>query len=320
LYGASLGFVMPTPAPASGDVVVTTRSGTVIFKITATPTITGVSNENAKTGDSVYIYGTYLKGIQTFTFAGTTISSFVSSGDGSAVGFVLPALSQSGPVSITTAFGTATTVYNVNDVAGIGPLTNCEWGNNWQWWGGANLYSGDPSSGWPGYNPDFPGNLSQFFVLKTSPLSAGEGNTYSNYAILLNNAQWVPAANINDPIANYAFKFEVSIPQLWNGGSIDVISSDQTYIYRWEPWQISATTTAPYKTNGWRTVTIPFTEFRKTDATLGDGKGTSMAKFADLLGTSGNSGCKVYIHNYGTSTTATGFYGAFDNLRVVKIK
>ena len=70
---------MPNPAPTSGDVVVTTKSGTVIFKIAATPTITGVSNENAKTGDSVYIYGTYLKSIQTFTFAGTSITSFVSS-------------------------------------------------------------------------------------------------------------------------------------------------------------------------------------------------------------------------------------------------
>jgi Surface glycan-binding protein B xyloglucan binding domain len=320
MYGTSLGFVMPTPAPSSGNAVVTTKSGTVIFKIVATPTITGVSNENAKTGDSVYIYGTYLKGIQAFTFAGTSITSFVSSSDGSAVGFVLPSLSQSGPVSITTAFGTATTVYNVNDIVGVGSITICEWGNNWQWWGGASLYSGDPNSGWPPYNPDFPGNSTQFFALKTNPLSPGEGNTYSNYAILMNNAQWVPTANMNDPVANYAFKFEVGIPQPWNGGAIDIISSDETYICRWEPWQISATTTAPYKTKGWITVTVPFTEFRKTDATLGDGRGLSMTKFADLLGASGNSGCKVYIHNYSTSATATGFYGAFDNLRVVKIK
>ena len=320
LYGTALGFVMPTPAPTSGDVIVTTKSSTVIFKISATPTITGVSDENANTGDSVYIYGTYLKGIQTFTFAGTSITSFVSSSDGSSVGFVLPVLSQSGPVSITTAFGTATTLYNVNDIAGIGPITNCEWGNNWQWWGGASLYSGDPNSGWPGYNPDFPGNSTQFFVLKTNPLSPDEGNTYSNYAILLNSAQWVPTANINDPISNYAFKFEVSIPQPWNGGAIDILSSDNTFIYRWEPWQTSATTTASYKTKGWITVTVPFTEFRNTDATLGDGKGISMTKFADLLGPTGNSGCTVYIHNYSTSSTATGFYGAFDNLRVVKIK
>ena len=322
MYGTSLGFVMPNPSPTSGDAVVTTKSGTVVFKIVATPTITGVSNENAKTGDSVYIYGTYLKSIQTFTFAGTSITSFESSADGSSVGFVLPALSQSGPVSITTAFGTTTTVYKVNDIAGLGSISNWEWsGNfNWQWWGGATLNSGDPNSGWPSYNPDFPGNSSLYMSLKNNVLAPGEGNTYSNYAILMNGAQWVPTANMNDPISDWAFKMEVNIPQPWNGGSLVIQSGNNTSIYRGEPWQVSATTTAPYKTKGWITLTIPFTEFRKTDATLGDGKGASLTKFADLLGASGNSGCTVYMHNYSTSATATGFYGAFDNLRVVKIK
>jgi hypothetical protein len=322
LYGTSLGFIMPNPAPVSGNVVVTTKSGTVIFKISATPTITGVSNENAKTGDSVYIYGTYLKSIQTFTFAGASITSFVSSADGSSVGFKLPALTQSGPVSITTPFGTATTVYKVNDIAGLGSISNWEWGGNfnWQWWGGATLNSGDPNSGWPPYNPDFPGNSSMYMSLKNNILSPGEGNTWSNYAIRMNGAQWVPTANINDPIANWAFKMEVNIPQSWNGGSLVIQSSNTTYIYRGEPWQVSATTTAPYKTKGWITLTIPFTEFRKADATLGEGKGASLTKFSDLLGGSGNSECTVYMHNYSTSATATGFYGAFDNLRVVKIK
>jgi hypothetical protein len=322
LYGTSLGFVMPSPAPVSGQAVVTTKSGTASINIVATPTITGISNENAITGDSVYVYGTYLKSIQSFTFAGASITSFVSSTDGSSVGFVLPSLSQSGPVTITTLFGTATTAYKVNDIAGVGSISNWEWGGNfnWQWWGGATLNSGDPNSGWPPYNADFPGNTSMYMSLRNGVLSPGEGNTYSNYAILMNEAQWVPAANINDPIVNWAFKFEVNIPQNWNGGAIDIFSSDNTYLYRWEPWQTSATTTAPYKTTGWKTITIPFTEFRKTDATLGEGRGAPLTKFSDLLGGSGNSKCTVYIHNYSTSATSTGFYGAFDNLRVVKIR
>ncbi len=318
--GTSLGFLMPVQTPTD-EILLTTKGGSVAFKIVATPTITGVSNENAAAGDSVYIYGTYLKNIQTFTFAGTEISSFISSDDGSSVGFVLPTISQSGPVSITTQFGTATTAYNVNDI-GTGSISNWEWnGNfNWQWWGGATVTSGDPNSGWPPYNPDFPGNPTLYMVLKNGILISGEGNTYSNYAILMNAAQWVPTANLNDPIGNWAFKFEVSIPQNWNGGTIDILSSDNTYIARWEPWQVSAATTLAYKTKGWTTVTIPFAAFRKTDPTLGEGKGASMTKFSDLLGSTGNSACTIYIHNYSTSATATGFYGAFDNLRVVKIK
>jgi hypothetical protein len=319
LGGTSLGFLMPTQT-ATDQVSVVTKSGTADFKIVATPTITGVSNENASSGDSVYVYGTYLKGIHSFSFGGAAITSYKLSSNGRSIGFILPSSVATGPVSITTAFGTATTVYNLNDVKGIGSITTCEGAENWQWWGGAIYTSGDPNSGWPSYNPDFPGNKTQYFVLKTKVLDASEGNTYSNYTILLNSTQWVPTANLNDPIENYALKFEVSIPNPWNGGALDIMSSDQTYIYRWEPWQKSATTTAAYTTKGWITVTVPFTEFRAKDATLGDGRGLSMTKFTDLLGTTGASKCTVYIHNPGTSATATGFYAAFDNIRVVKIK
>lgn len=320
--GTSVGFVMPNPAPTTGNAVITTKSGTATYKIQALPTITGVSNENAETGDSVYVYGTYFKSIQSVSFAGTAITSYVASADGSYIGFVLPALSQSGPVSITTKFGTATTVYNVHDIAGIGSISNWEWGGNfnWQWWGGATLTSGNPYSGWPPYNADFPGNSSMYMVLKNAVMAPAEGNTYSNYAILMNGAQWVPTAKINDSIENYVFRFEVSIPKPWNGGTIDILSSNGNYIARWEPWQISANSTVAYSTKGWRTITIPFSMFRAKDATLGEGKGASMAKFADLLGASGKTSCTVYIHNYSTSATTTGFYGAFDNLRVEKIK
>ena len=318
--GTSIGFLMPAQTPTD-QVLITTRSGTVNFKINATPTILAVSNENANPGDSVRIYGTYLKNIQSLTFAGASITSFVSSSDGSAVGFVLPALTQSGPVSVTTSFGTATTVYNVNDIA-TGSISNWEWnGNfNWQWWGGASLYTGTPTNGWPPYNPDFPGNTSQYLVLKTSSLSSGEGNTYSNYAILMNAAQWVPAGHLSDAPGNWAFKFETSVPNGWNGGTIDIQSGSGTYVARWEPWQVSATATAPYATKGWVTVTITLDVFRASDPTLGEGRGKSIAAISDLTGPAGNSACTMYIHNYSTAATQTGFYGAFDNLRVVQIK
>ncbi|MFI5137030.1 MAG: glycan-binding surface protein [Sphingobacteriales bacterium] len=318
--GTSIGFLMPALQPTS-QIIVTTKFGTVTSIINATPTITGISDENAIPGDSVHIYGTYFKSIQKITFAGQAISSFTSSKDGKSIGIVMPSNGQPGPASVTTKFGTATTVYNVDDVA-TGRISDWEWsGNfNWQWWGGATLTSGDPNSGWPGYNPDFPGNKSQYMFLKNGVLAPAEGNTYSNYAILMNGAQWVPAANINDPVEDWAFKFEVSVPNNWNGGSIVVTSGVSGYVARWEPWQINAGTTAPYKTKRWVTVTIPLASFRASDPTLGDGEGTSISKISDLTGSSGNTSCTIYIHNYSKSPTATGFYGAFDNIRCVKIK
>ncbi|SEM78517.1 hypothetical protein SAMN05192574_101804 [Mucilaginibacter gossypiicola] len=312
LDGTALGFVMPAATPTD-QIMVTAKAGSANFKIVASPTITGVSNENATPGDSVFVYGTYLKNIESLSFAGTPVTSFKSSADGSSVRFVLPALTKSGPVSVTTKFGAAATVYNVNDVA-TGRISDWEWGGNfnWQWWGGSYYTNG---------SPDFPGNSTQYMVLKTGVLSAGEGNTYSSYAIRMGAAQWVPSSNMNDPVDNWAFKFEVNVSKPWNGGTIDILSGiDNSPIARWEPWQKTATITAPYTTNGWITVTIPLSSFRKADPTLGEGKGAPIAKIADLLTASGNSTCLVYIHNYGTSDTATGFYAAFDNFRVVKIK
>ncbi len=318
--GTSIGFLMPAQTPTD-QVVVATKTGTVNFKIVATPTIISISNENANPGDSVYVYGTYLKNIQSLSFAGTEITSFVSSNDGSSVGFVLPTLTQAGPVSVTTKFGTTTTTYNVNDIA-TGAISNWEWSGafNWAWWGGATLTSGNSSSGWPPYNPDFPGNTSQYMVLKTGSLASGEGNTYSNYAILMNAAQWVPAANLGDSPANWAIKFEVSVPQSWNGGTIDIQGGFGSYIYRWEPWQVTATKTTAYTTKRWVTVTIPLSAFKASDPTLGDGEGTAISKISDLTGPTGNTSCTIYIHNYSKTATTTGLYAAFDNVRVVKIK
>jgi len=312
LDGTSLNFVMPATTPTD-QILIVAKAGTVNIRIVATPTITWISNENASQGDSVFVYGTYLKNIQSLSFAGTPITSFKETSDGSSVRFVLPALSKSGPVSVTTKFGATATVYNVNDVA-TGRISDWEWGGNfnWQWWGGSYYTSG---------SSDFPGNSSQYMVLKTGVLAAGEGNTYSSYAIRMNGAQWVPTANINEPVSNWAFKFEVNVSKPWNGDTIDILSGiDSSPIARWEPWQKDAATTAPYSTKGWITVTIPLSSFRKPDGTLGEGKGESISKLADLVTASGNTSCFVYIHNYSASSTATGFYGAFDNFRVVKIK
>ena len=320
LTGTALGFKMPSPAPTSGQVSLTTKTGTTNFKIVALPTIVAISNENADPGDSVYVYGTYLKNIQSFSFGGVAISSYKSSSDGKSIGFVLPSSVAAGPATITTAFGIATTVYDVNNIYNVknvgdattGVLANMVWGNafGWQWGGGSNLSVSDASQtgGWLTLCADMTGNTGMFMSINEASLAAGaKGNS-----IPIGGAQWVPTANLNDPVSNWAIKFEVNIPKPWNGGSIAIQSGfTSSYTARYEPWQI---------TKGWRTVTIPLSEFRAKDATLGEGKGASITKLTDLLGSTGNTGCTVFINNYGSSATTTGFYGGFDNFRVVKIK
>jgi len=303
--GNSIGFLMPATT-TDDQISIITKSGTLNHKIIATPVIAGISNENANPGDSVYVYGNYLKGIQKLTFAGTTITSFASSSNGSHVGFVLPTLTQRGPVSVTTQFGTATTVYHVNDVV-TGSISNWDSNFNWQGWG-AGKETKD--------NSNFHGNRSTYFVLDVD-VNSEDGWPWTTN-IPMNAIQWVPKANIADTVSHWAFKFEVNIPKTWKGTTVNIVSGVDGYVARWEPWRINATTTVPYSTKGWVTVTIPLTSFRASHPELGQGMGDSLTKIADLTGESGNTSCIMYIHNYGLS--AGSFYGAVDNLRVVKIK
>jgi len=324
LDGTALGFLMPAQTPTD-QVLLITKGGRDTFKIVATPTITGVSNENANTDDSVYVYGTYLKTIQTFTFSGVTITSFVTSSDGSFVAFKLPSLSQSGPASITTAYGTVTTVYDVYNMYNIkdrqipttGVLANMEWGDafGWQWGGGSRL-SVVSNGGWISDCPEMTGNPGMFISIKDGPLAAGA----SNSEIPIGDALWVPAANLNDTVGNWALKFEMNIPNSWNGGSLRIQTGfTDSYIALYEPWKTSSTATSAFTTNGWRTVTIPLSRFLKADLTLGEGRGAPVTSLSNLLGP-GKTGINVTIKNYAASATSAGFYGGFDNFRVVKIK
>lgn len=330
LDGTSLGFLMPAQQPTD-RVLLTTKGGSVDFKIEAIPTITGVSNENPTAGDSVYVYGTYLKNIQTFTFGSASITSFESSADGNSVGFVMPSISAKEPVSITTQFGSVTTIFKVNTrLSDEGVLANMEWGNyfGWQWWGasGLTVNSAANSGGWITVKPDFDGvlgtNNSMFVSFNTSSIPGGDGQSYGPYNFPIGANEWVPVANLADPVNSWAIKFELSVAQPWKGGTLCFESgfAGSTYIARYEPWQISATGTAAFSTKGWQTVTIPLSSFRAADPTLGAGKGASVSSLSNLVGATGNTALSIYLHNYSTAATTTGFYAAIDNVRVVKIK
>lgn len=334
--GTAIGFVMPNPAPTSGQVSIKTKTSTATFNIAATPTITGISNDNASPGDSVYVYGTYLKGIQSFTFSGATISSFVSATDGSSVAFIMPTITTNGSASITTPFGTATTAYNVYNIYNVqfvgvkttGVLANLEWGDafGWQWWGGVKYTTGNPAWGGTTYFNGVLGSTtnSQFAYFNSGIMNSGDGTSYDGtYNFPIGAAQWMPTANLSDPVDDWAIQFEISVGNAkpWNGGTLCFETGfASNYMARYEPWQISASSTKAFTTKGWQTVTIPLSSFRAEDTKLGKGEGVSVTSLTNLLGSTGKTGLNIYLHNFSTSPTATGLYGAFDNIRVVKIK
>lgn len=314
-------------ASLANTISYTTKIGTSSFsiKIIGPPIITSISYEIPKVGDIVYLFGNNFISVNNLTFAGTPITSYTVLAD-TIIKFTAPALSNDGgPVVVETRAGIFTSAYKVNDVnfingGGVGILGNMEWGDyfGWPWWGGANLTSSDPNSGWPSYNADFGVGLGMYLELKSPVLNGGAS---SGDAIRINDAKsgWVPAANLTDSGNNWALKFEINVAKPWKGGTICIKSTNGAYIARYEPWQISSTKSISFTTKGWQTVTIPLSAFRAKDATLGEGKGVSITKVSDLLDPAlGNGNLMVYINNYSTAATETSFDAGFDNFRVVR--
>lgn len=306
----------------------TTAIGTSHFaiKIIGPPLILFVSNENPIEGDSVFLFGDSFLGIQNLTFAGETISDYFVSEDATLIGFVVPALTQSGPVEITTLSGVFTTAFKVNDIT-TGAISNFEWDGlfNWDWWGGANLSVADASKneGWISVFPEYNGNNGKFLTLHTGVLASGGGADWNTAVRITNSDAGVPwftsTSSLEDEASEWALKFEFNVPEDWEGASLCIKTSNANYMVRYEPWQISPTKTQPVKTEGWTTLTIPLNAFRTNDTAQGDGKGTPATKVKDLFNMGSTSGVLlIYVHNYGSEDTETVFHAAFDNFRVVK--
>jgi len=309
LDGTALGFLMPAATPTA-QIEVVTKSGTVKDTINATPTITGISNEMAAPGDSVFIHGTYFNSIQSISFGGTAITSFKSSKDMKTIAFVMPAITSSqsgGPASVTTKFGSAATVYNVEDFVD-GVFQN--WDNvNGYPWGLSNTSNNDPQ---------FPGNTGWYGELFDTAIASNDFSWWGGgRGVNMGGSQWVPASDISNNPANYAVKFEISVPAStpWTGGALYVAENYSfTYVARYTPWMSSTGKTTPFSTNGWVTVTIPLSSFLTNNGT-----GTAVPSIKALVGASGNTGMNIWYINDG-STIVKSFALAIDNIRVVKIK
>jgi len=326
LSGDSLGFLMPATT-SNKLVTVTTKSGTVIDTINAKPIIAGISNCDPELGDSVYVYGAYLKTISSISFGGATITNFIEGPRGAYVSFVAPDRNSyaNGPVTIVTSYGTAATVYQVNtpDKVWDGLLADCWWGNYFginPWGSTVEGFSSDPE-----YNGSMGKNTlagdAQFGLL-ISPVLAGGASTYfplgnSNP----NNGNppnyWMPVANLTDPPSHWAFQFDISVPHPWKGGTLLIKTqfAGDSYVARYEPWK---NIKGAFKTKGWETVMIPLSEFRSTVNELGDG--VSIGQISQLLGPTGTNSYSMTIENFSGSPTATDFKVGIDNIRCVKIK
>lgn len=319
--GTSLGFLMPATT-SDKLIIVTTKSGTARDTINAKPIIYGISNCNANVGDSVYVYGAYLKTIQSISFGGASITNFTEGPHGAYVKFSAPASNSyaSGPVTIVTSYGTVSTVYKVNtqNIDKVGLLGDMEWGDNFGFGWGASEHLTYAQAD---FNGSMGTNNSQFMYID-NPVLAGGASVFIPLGNSNTGNHWLPVANLTDPPSHWALQFDISVAHPWNGGTLYIsteFAKDDQYVARYEPWKIpGSNVTKAFITKGWQTVIIPLSDFKSKGSELGDG--ASISRISDLLGGTGAGKYNMTLKNFDTSPTATGFYVAIDNIRCVKIK
>jgi hypothetical protein len=289
---------------------VTTHGETTFsFSIVApAPTISAVSNEAASPGDSVTISGFNFFFIKSIVYAGKTVTGFTGSNDGTTIRMAVPAGVTTGPVTVTTNTGSATTVYTVHDFV-TGVACNFDAINTYPW-----------GSGTSNSSTSYPGNTGYYDILGATNLPAG-GTDWYNYphSINLYGVQWVPAANVaTGSLDSYAVKFEMSVTSAtpWVNGTMYIVANyNFNNMAAYSPWLNSNGTTTAFTTKGWQTVTIPLSSFLISNGSTG----TPPASITALLGSSGNNALEFMFMNYGKTNVAS-FAAAIDNIRVVKIK
>lgn len=283
------------PKEQTDKMYLITRDSSVVaydFKVLPpAPKITGMSNEWAKEGETVSVYGSYLFPPITVEFPGADPVE-VTSGDGDAVSVVVPAGAQPGKIKVNNASGTAQSVFMYKDSRGM--LFDFDG------------LTGLDNHGWNGHSSqddDGTGVSGRFlqFGDGATPLTGdweeahfsfvywpGSWNDPENYQDGPNGIRLTDLADFTD-WQNMALKFEICVPASnpWTGTPMQIVmagvdkvtfggavtdiygnqcaganntymSSNETPRGLYRPWAA----TGSFDTGGkWVTATIPLAEF-----------------------------------------------------------
>ncbi|MFI5188199.1 MAG: glycan-binding surface protein [Chitinophagales bacterium] len=288
---------------------IVTAFGETIFNfpiVPPPPVISSMTNEMAVAGDNVTLYGNNFFFIDKVIFPGNVEvnSDIITNDAGTSLNLTVPSgITQGGPIQVVNRYGTGTSFLLFNDVT-TGVLCNFDNVNTLNNWASATI-TNDPT--------DFPGNNNNYARLTYANIPAGDwtwwccGRSLNDETAL----PWVPAANLSDPSANWALKFEVNTKVPWKNGSI-ILDKDYSwnYVGKFAPWN----TGSDYNSNGWKTIVIPLSEFKNSNGT-----GSAASSLTALLGSNGTGGFNLYFINDDTKPVVS-FDAAFDNFRVARIK
>lgn len=292
-------------------VKVVTKNGEVVFSFPVVPPpaiVSGASNENAKAGERITIMGNNFFFVEKVIFPGgvATTTNIAATASGTSLEVTVPAgITQAGTVQVVTKFGTGTSVFRFNDFA-TGMIANFDDISFYEW--GCTIRD-DASL--------FPGNHGKYAHLQQDNITGNNWDWWNGKrGIITLRKDWLPASENGNPAANYAMKFEIYIKEPLSSGVMLIgppPNDTWVYMYRFEPWK----TTPGLKTNGWVTVTVPLSEFRKKSSTGTDGAGDKAVTVADVIGGIDELVKFMFVNDGATAIAKLDI--AVDNIRVYKI-
>jgi hypothetical protein len=320
-----------------------TRDSSVVlynFKVLPpAPKVEAMSNEWANIGDKVTISGAYLFAPLTVQFPGASEVE-VASSTGSSFEVVVPEGAQPGKIKVTTASGTAQSVFQYLDSRGM--LFNFDTDPhpaNHGWHAqiietddtalsGKFLRLGDPSvtldeeGGWDDAHFSFeywPGDWDDPVTYADSPRLTDFANFTEWKNMGLKFELFIPSAN---PWKSGAMQLIIGGVDLVTGGGADVLDiygnvtagANNVFISGdapralFIPWKA----TGSYDTGDqWVTVTVPYTEF----IYKGDGTTSSVEVKPETF-----TSLTIFVWNGGVTGTACNPVIKIDNIRAVPIK
>lgn len=250
----------------------------------ASASITSISNCMPNAGETITVYGEGLYEITKVTFPGNVIvtEGIISDPDGEYFQVTVPseALNASGSILAEGSNGGAYSPAYFNYKEGL--LLDFDGHGSQGAWGDAET-------------PQERGNKSMIFTDEILSEKIGKGNTsQGNYCCLLLERHFPIAAGKNriaevwtagngvdpdwttlgvpadTPIDECGIQFEIYVPKPWSGTGFLKICNQNGFnggewdkdSYNYIPWLVDGEI-VPFQTEGWQTVTIPFSEFYK---------------------------------------------------------
>ena len=318
----------------------------------ASPTVTSISNTLPKAKETVTVYGTGLDETTKVTLpGGIEVTDITNSEDGDWYSFTMPSgVTESGHILSEGPNGQAQSPYYFNysscmilDFDGNGTQGSWSWSETGSMTNADDLVNDPAGSGRGKCLPIVPKRLLTAGVSSGKPRvsecwTAGNDDELDDWTRM---TKYIPATT---PLTEVALQFDIYVANPWSGtGYIQIclinnfnyagIGSDDdganNVVTFYVPW-ITSGGIVPFSTEGWQTVTIPFSQFNKYATLIAD-KEATQPTFQTVIddrnaATYRNFGMGFvntdfsYLDVKVTSTPFTGPEIYIDNWRVVPCK